>query len=135
MYVWHVHWCATAIPLYAWYPEPKLTLPGMHVLHIHPSMLIHNRHIHHMTRVWRYIGKIYHENEDTLPKNMLRARIKELRKEGQPQISCRKNFIAALNKVLINFVLNAQMDSDVYDLSVLNTEKLGYFHKFIMGQR
>jgi len=26
--------------LYVWYPEPKMTLPGMHVLCICPSMLI-----------------------------------------------------------------------------------------------
>jgi len=32
--------CTTAIPLYVWYPEPKMTLPGMHIWHVHPSMLI-----------------------------------------------------------------------------------------------
>ena len=28
------------IPLYVWYPEPKMTLPSMHVPHVYPSMLI-----------------------------------------------------------------------------------------------
>ena len=32
--------CMTAIPLYVWYHEPKMTIPSVCVLHAYPSMFI-----------------------------------------------------------------------------------------------
>ena len=57
-------------------------------------------------RVWRYIGKTVHDNDNSIPKKMLGAWIKAPKKQGQPQMSSKNNHTNALNEILKNRIPN-----------------------------
>ena len=57
-------------------------------------------------RTWRYIGKIYRE-ENSLPKKLLGAWIHCPRKIGAPQLSCKKHFATVISTVIPEVTTNA----------------------------
>lgn len=57
-------------------------------------------------RTWRYIGKIYRDN-DSLPKKLLGAWIYCPRKAGAPQLSCKSHFADTIERVMAGRCPNA----------------------------
>ena len=56
--------------------------------------------------VWRYIGQMIWDNENSIPKKMLGAWIKPPKKQGQPQMSSQNNHTNSLKEILKNKIPN-----------------------------